>query len=69
MRRERRKIEQMKMAARAMHKLWWFREARGRKGKKKMVEEWNQLYPGAPVSMAGLRALDRAEKKHGRRCL
>jgi hypothetical protein len=52
-------------AARWMHSLIWFREAVGKQQKRNMVKEWNSLYPGAPVSLKGMRALDREEKRHG----
>ena len=52
-------------AARWMHSLIWFREAVGREQKRRMVLEWNSLYPGAPVSARGMYAMDRAEREHG----
>jgi hypothetical protein len=48
-----------------MHALIWFREARGKEKKRNMVKEWNFIYPGAPITLAGMRALDRAERKYG----
>jgi hypothetical protein len=52
-------------AARWMHSLLWFRQAHGKEQKQKMVKEWNTLYPGAPVSLKGMYAMDRVRRKYG----
>ena len=51
-------------AARGLHALWWFREAVGREGKRRMVKEWNTLYPSAPIKLG---EMYREQKAEGRR--
>jgi hypothetical protein len=48
-----------------MHSLIWFREAVGKQQKRNMVKEWNSLYPGAPVSLQGMYAMNRVRRKYG----
>ena len=45
------KNDKLKAAARWLHAVWWFREARGREGKRIMIREWNALYPGVPIKL------------------
>jgi len=45
------KDKRLTIAARWLHAVWWFREARGRERKRIMIREWNALYPGAPITL------------------
>jgi len=40
--------EYLRAEARRLHAIWWFEEAAD---KKKMIAEWNELYPSAKINL------------------